>query len=88
MAAYLDKCLFTYHNYIMNLLNKNETAFFVALCTCAGLMFHANTIGADKDVSNDLTLPAIKIDTTTALITKDYMGSIEGKMSCRTSSAG
>src|SRR5690554_1539446 len=36
--------------------------------------------GADKDTTNDLRLPAIKVDTTTAYITKDYMGSIEGKV--------
>ena len=30
--------------------------------------------------SNDLTLPVIKVDTATAIITKDYMGSIEGKI--------
>lgn len=36
--------------------------------------------GADKSDSNELRLPAIKIDTTTAYITKDYMASIEGKV--------
>lgn len=39
-----------------------------------------NSSKSDQDTSNDLTLPAIKIDTSTALITKDYMGSIEGKI--------
>ena len=60
---------------------RHRTAFCAALIACAGLITSChNTIGADKDTSNDLTLPAIKIDTTTALITKDYMGSIEGKI--------
>jgi len=30
--------------------------------------------------SNDLTLPVLKVDTATAIITKDYMGNIEGKI--------
>lgn len=68
----------------MNLtkINKqNKTAFCAALIACVGLITSCHdTIGADKDASNDLTLPAIKIDTTNALITKDYMGSIEGKI--------
>lgn len=84
MATYLNVYLSYLPQYIMKLIEFNKrhrTAFCAALIACAGVITSChNTIGADKDTSNDLTLPAIKIDTTTALITKDYMGSIEGKI--------
>ncbi|SEH74071.1 membrane fusion protein, multidrug efflux system [Paenimyroides aquimaris] len=67
---------------ILNKKNKKlKATLYAALLIGSGFFFSCqNTIGADKDSSNDLTLPAIKIDTTTAIITKDYMGSIEGKI--------
>lgn len=69
--------------HIMNLsVNKKiQRLLFAATLASSSFFFSCQqTIGADKDSSNDLTLPAIKIDTTTAIITKDYMGSIEGKI--------
>src|SRR5690606_31415101 len=67
---------------ILNIKNKKlKSPLYVGLLIDSGFFFsHQNTICADKDSSNDFTLTAIKIDTTTTIITKDYMGSIEGKI--------
>jgi len=62
--------------------NKYIKSFFWGTSFLLSVGFTSCNIsnGADKDDSNQLRLPAIKIDTTTAYITKDYMASIEGKV--------
>src|SRR5690554_1230191 len=62
--------------------NKYIKSFFWGTSFLLSVGFTSCNIsnGTDKDDSNQLRLPAIKIDTTTAYITKDYMASIEGKV--------
>lgn len=45
-----------------------------------GIVFLTACQQNHSDKNNPLSLPAIRIDTTTATITKDYIGSIEGKV--------
>src|SRR5690554_26175 len=63
----------------MFLSNKNLN--LITLFISLSLLFACQSkVRNEKDLPNDLSLPAIKIDTSTTLITKDYMGSIEGKI--------
>lgn len=75
------ECKQSFPNIMHKIKNiKLSVLNYIPLFFLFGAVSCNNSLGSDKDLSNDLTLPAIKIDTATAIITKDYMGSIEGKI--------
>ncbi len=82
MAVYLELSNpYETKNIKMIKMDKAFKTYILAMgIALSGLYSCQKSNGADKDAANSLQLPAIKIDTTTAFITKDYMGSIEGKV--------
>jgi len=82
MAVYLELSNpYETKNIKMIKMDKAFKTYILAMSIAlSGLYSCQKSNGADKDAANSLQLPAIKIDTTTAFITKDYMGSIEGKV--------